>query len=171
MKVYKKIILFCIVFSFVCTCLLTSANAIDYTVYNSSINDTYQEYFKRILLKNDFIGNEYVCFRASNNEYYLFFSPNLELHNNEFICNISIEGCKIDTVNISGSYNTYQSIEFFEIDNFKLSCDDKIVYSSLGNYPTLYESGEVFEQMQVFMFVGFIVFSFIWFIFRKCQRF
>ena len=171
MRVYNKIILFCVIFSLCCTCLLTSAVAIDYTVYNSSISETYQEYFKRILTKTEF-NTEYVCFRESNNRYYLFYGDTLELHNNQFVSNSAIKGFVIDTVNYSGSsFNTYQSIEFIEIDNLTVNVDDKIVYSSLGNYPTLYESGEIFEQMQVFILVGIIVFAIIWFILRKCLCF
>lgn len=170
MLVIKKLFYIFFTLIVVCSCVLTTAHAIDYNVYSSSISDTYQEYFKRILLKQD-LNNEYVCFRSSNNEYYLFYSPNLELHNNQFICNSSIQGCKIDTVNISGSsYNTYQSLEFFEIDKLKVTCNDKIVYSSLGNYPILFESGELYEQMQTTVMFISCCFFFIFIILRKCSR-
>lgn len=166
----KKLFLISLSVLLVCSCVLTTAHAIDYEVYSSSISDTYQEYFKRILLKQD-LDNEYVCFRASNTEYYLFYSPNLELHNNEFVCNSSISGCKIDTVNISGSsYNTYQSLDFFEFDNLKIVCDDKIVYSSLGDYPILFESGELYAQIQTTIMFVACCFFFIYIIFRKCSR-
>lgn len=167
----KKIFFIILSLAIVSCCVLTTAHAIDYDVYSSSISETHQEYFKRILLKQN-LECEYVCFRASNTEYYLFYSPNLELHNNVFICNSSIQGCKIDTVNISGSsYNTYQSLEFFEIDELKITCSDKIVYSSLGDYPILFESGEIYEQIQTtLIFIGGCFF-FIYIIFRKCSRF
>lgn len=167
----KKIFFIILTMAFVSCCVLTTAHAIDYDVYSSSISDTYQEYFKRVLLKQD-LNNEYVCFRASNNEYYMFYSPNLELHNKEFICNSTIQGCKIDTVNVSGSsFNTYQSLEFFEIDNLKISCDDKIVYSSLGDYPIIFESGELYVQMQTTIMLVACCFFFIYLILRRCSRF
>ena len=170
MKIYKRFVLLCFVFSLLCTCLLTSAHAIDYSVYNSSISETYQEYFKRVLTKNTF-NTDYVCFRGSNTRYYLFYGDTLDIVGTYIISNSSVNGVVIDTVNLSGSLSNYNSIDFIEVDKLKVSCDDKIVYSSLGNYPTLYESGEIFEQMQIFIIIGVIVFIFIWFIFRKCLRF
>lgn len=167
----KKVISVFILVILLCGCVLTTTQAVNYETYTGNISSTYLDLIDNYTVKIP-LDNNYVFFRASNYEYYLAYSENLEYNStdNLFICDTDINIIKIDTISGNIGYNNYYSYDTFIINEFSLNPADRIVYSNLGDYPLLIESGDYYEIIQTFIIIIISLFALLWFIFRKCIR-
>lgn len=101
-----------------------------YQGYEGSISSTYTEYFKGILAKHPL--KDYVIARTGQYEY-ICAVGNISYNNSQFTGSGNIDVCRIYTY----TYNSNFSIEFLKDNNFILYPNNNMIYSNLGDYPTL----------------------------------
>ena len=107
--------------------------AANYSSYEGNISSTYLDMLSRY---NVPVTDDYVVFRGSQYDYYLIYGD-LVLTDNVF----SGSGTVVCISQVhDNSYSNYYSIETFEDNNIYLYCSDRLVYSSLGLYPSMYDS-------------------------------
>lgn len=165
-KQVKKIIA-CVAVCLLLTCG-ASATANAASIYDGSISTTYVDYASKVPLS---LGDEYVFFRDSQYGYTLV-AGDLVYENGNFSLNGSGKQYNFDAVT-TGSYGsvTYYTYTTSDISTFTLSTNNRLVYSSLGDYPTLYERGVVYEEITLLIlcigFVAYIVRSLFSFLLRN----
>lgn len=112
-----------------------------YQGYDGSINSTYSEYFKGVLLKN--IMDDYVIARTSQYEYLLAYGD-LNLSGGVFSGNV-------DTVIINtNTYGADFNISYGSDSSFILYPNNNMIYSNLGEYPSLL-GGEILDIIEIFV--------------------
>lgn len=82
-------------------------------------------------------GTNYVYWRNGQYEYCLAYSPDLEFDGSRF----TSPEVTILTYTTSTGYNSQATFEVSQDTNFVLSPGSYLVWSDLGDYPTLYERG------------------------------
>lgn len=92
--------------------------------------------FERIAQKLPY-GTHYVYFRQSQYEYVLAYSPDLILQGTAF----SAPSVTLLTYSTASGYTSQASFVESTDTSFWLEAGEYLVYSDLGNYPTLYERG------------------------------
>ena len=128
------------------------------SVYQGTVSTTYLTFFKDIVGKIP-IGHDYVMFRSGDNEYKLV-SGDLN-YNGTF--NMIGKGKEyiITNVSTSGYGTTYYSYQVRDITTFNLTPNNYLIYSSLGNYPTLEERSTQYEFTILFIISVFAIGMFI----------
>lgn len=107
--------------------------------------------FSAIASKLDY-GVHYVYFRSGQYDYCLAYSPDLSLSGTVF----SGEDVTVVTYSTSSSYNSQASFSTSFESNFSLSAGSYLVWSDLGDYPTLYDRGEVdYEKLACVILASF----------------
>lgn len=165
-KQIKKIIA-CMAVCLLLACS-ASATANAASIFDGSISSTYVEYASHIPIG---IGDEYVFFRDSQNGYTLV-SGDLVFNNGVFSLQGEGKQYNFNAVT-SGSYGsvTYYTFDTSDITSFNLSVNNRLVYSSLGEYPTLHERGIMYEEITLLMlcigFVAYLVHSLFAFLLRN----
>lgn len=110
-----------------------------YQGYDGSISSTYSDYFKGIILKN--ITDDYVVARTSQYEYILAYGD---------LSYTSYFSGSANTVIINtNTYNTDFDISYGYDSSFILYPNNNMIYSSLGNYPSLI-GGELLDVVEIF---------------------
>lgn len=124
----------------ICAVLGTSS-ASAYSVYEQgNISTSYVQYYEDIVDK--FTPNtSYVMWRNGQNEYCLYHSETLKLSATNF--NDNGNGTLVRLYS-SGNYNSTYEYESTQISGFSLNANNIMVYSNLGDYPSLNESSEVY---------------------------
>lgn len=130
----------------ICGSMATQAEA--YSAYDGTPSSTYITYFRDMLTKFSF-ASDYVCFRSGQYEYLLVIGD-LTKSDNRIHADGEVDICEIST---NSGYNATYSMSFRSESNFYVDCGDEIVYSNLGNYPTLEERGDLFEFTTLFIIV------------------
>lgn len=165
----KKVIACMAVCLLLACCASATANAA--SIYDGSISSSYVDYASRIPIS---LGDEYVFFRDSQYGYTLV-TGDLVYQNGNFSLNGTGKQYNFDAVT-SGSYGsvTYYTFTTTDISTFNLATNNRLVYSSLGNYPTLYERGVIYEEITLLVlcigFVCYIVRSLFSFLLRYRGR-
>lgn len=148
----KKIIACMAVCLLLACCASATANAA--SIYDGSISSTYVDYASRVPIS---LGHEYVFFRDSQYGYTLV-SGDLSYSNGVFT--LAGEGKQYNFDAVTGS--SYGSVTYYtystsDITNFTLNTNNRLVYSSLGDFPTLHERGIMYEEVTLFILcVGFV---------------
>lgn len=137
----RKIIASCLLL--VCLLVASPMQALaDDSIYtDGNISSTYTSIFEDVLNRVTII-DDYVYFRSGQYEYTLIVGD-LDLNNNVFT---SSKVKRYTIITSTQSYN--QSIYRYSViedTNFRLNASDYLVYSNLGNYPTLIERGVIYE--------------------------
>lgn len=133
----------------VCLLLVSGATATANaaTIYSGTISSTILEIAEKIPLN---FSDEYVFYRSGQYEYTLVSSPDLKYQNAVFSFNTSGKVYVI-TTNQGSGMTSYYSYETYSTDNFSLNPDDILVYSSLGDFPTLTERSVNYEAVTLFV--------------------
>lgn len=135
--VRKIITLFCAL----CVCLTMSSNAFAYTSYDQgTMSTTYVQYFRDIVdgLPSNY---SYVATRSGQYEYILHASDNLKYGNDQYLSDNGITY----TITVGSGYNSTYDYDVSHEQNFVLYTNGQMVYSSIGDYPSLDERGSVYE--------------------------
>lgn len=123
-----------------CVCLSLTSTAFAYTSYDSgNISTTYVQYFRDTVnsLPTDF---NYVAFRSGQYEYVLHASDSLKYSNGQYL---SDTGVTYKWTQGSG-YNSTYTYDVSHEQNFVLNCNNQMVYSDIGDYPSLTERGSTY---------------------------
>lgn len=127
-----------------------STFAMNGSVYNGSYNSTVITLWNGFLSNN--IGKDYIAYRASQYEYYIWFGEDFEVSGNTFTG--------------SGTYyclNTYSSTYYLTTgsDSFTIDAGQNYLYTNVSaDYPALAdERGLLYEQMQTVMLFAILVFN------------
>ena len=143
--VWRKIICIAVVCLLLVGGATATANAA--TIYGGTISTSLIEIAEKIPLN---FSDEYVFFRSGQYEYILVASPDLECTASKFSFNTSGQ-IYVITTNSGSNYSSYYSYESYSTDYFSLDATDMLVYSSLGNYPTLTERSANYEALTFFV--------------------
>lgn len=129
---------------------MISTFAMNADVYNGSYNSTVITLWNGLLSNN--IGKDYVAYRASQYEYYIWFGEDFEASG--------------DTFTGSGTYyclNTYSSTYYFTTgsDSFTIDAGDNYLYTNVSaGYPALAdERGLLYEQNQTVLLTALLFFG------------
>lgn len=150
-------------------CASATANAA--SIYDGSISTSYVDYASHIPIS---LGDEYVFFRDSQYGYTLI-AGDLVYSGGVFTLEGQGKQYNFDAVT-SGSYGsvTYYTFTTADITNFSLRTNNRLVYSSLGDFPTLHERGVMYEDVTLLIlcigFVCYIVRSLFAFLLRDRGR-
>lgn len=127
-----------------------STFAMNDSVYSGSYNSTVITLWNGLLANN--VGKDYVAYRASQYEYYIFFGDDFEL------TETGIAG--------SGKYyylNTYGNSYSYGIgeDSFNVSVGSNYIYTNVSaDFPALdTERGLLYEQIQVALLIALLFFG------------
>ena len=101
-----------------------SATSVSGSAYNGSFNSTAYNYFQSIILKN--AGENYVAFRGSQYNYYLFYGDNLTLNGSTF----SGSGLTSVTYRTNSGDNT---VTINTNDSLSINSGTAFIYSNLGD--------------------------------------
>lgn len=108
-----------------------SATSVSGSAYNGSFNSTAHNYFESIIIKN--AGVNYVAFRGSQYNYYLFYGDNLILNGSTF----SGSGLTSVTYKTNSGDNT---VTINTNDSLSINAGTAFIYSNLGeNYGSFTE--------------------------------
>lgn len=140
----------------VCLLLVSvaTATANAASIYDGTISSTYIDYASKIPIG---LGDEYVFFRDGQYSYTLLVG---DLLYSGGVFTLEGEGRQytIEAVT-TGSYSstTYYTYSTSYVSSFTLNTNNRLVFSSLGDFPTLYERGVIYEEITLFIFaVGFV---------------
>lgn len=129
---------------------MISTFAMDADVYNGSYNSTVLTLWNGLLSNN--IGKDYVAYRASQYEYYIWFGEDFEASGNTFTG--------------SGTYyslNTYSSTYYLTTgsDSFTIDAGQNYLYTNVSaSYPALAdERGLLYEQIQTVILTALLFFG------------
>lgn len=144
--VWQRLSKFVIVSLLVCFVMAMplQAQASTYSPYNDgNIGTTQLQYFRDIVSGLS-INDSYVACRTGRYEYQLF-AGDIKYSNNKFVGASSgsiITVYTIDTdTNSFGSYSYTVTTD----NNFSLNANNYLVYSNLGNYPSLEERSVIYD--------------------------
>lgn len=108
-----------------------SAFSVDGSAYNGSFNSTAYNYFQSILMKN--VGVNYVAFRGSQYNYYLFYGDNLSLNGSTF------SGSGLTSV-LYRTQSGDNTVTINTNDSLSINAGTAFIYSNLGvNYGSFTE--------------------------------
>lgn len=127
-----------------CISMATQTHA--YSVYDGNPSSTYLAYFSDMLSKFP-ISSDYVAFRSGQNEYILAVG-NFDFSGGVFSADSDTDICIISS---TGNYNGYYRMDFEVDSNFVLSVGNHIIYSNLGNFPTLESRGDIFNVSTIYI--------------------
>lgn len=131
-------------------CNATTSHAVSYSAYDGNISTSQLTYFRDIV-SNIGINDSYVFFRANQYDYKLVVGS-LKNDGATFIANPS-DYVTIYNLDTETSYNSAYSYDVSREQNFSLDASDKLVYSNLGNYPSLDERGTYYAFATFFVIV------------------
>ena len=151
----RKIIICAAVCLLLVSVATATANAAD--IYDGTISTSLLDIADKIPLK---FTDEYVFFRSGQYEYTLVASPDLIYNSGEFSFNTAGQVYVI-TTNSGTNYNSYYSYSNYSTDYFSLIPSNRLVYSSLGGYPTLTERSDNYETLLFFVICVACICSFI----------
>lgn len=131
-------------------CLPLASHALAYTSYDDgTMSTTYVTYFEDIVDTLP-IGHSYVASRTGQYEYILCSSDSLKYDlNGGFVADEST----IYTFTVASGYNSSYSYSVRVVDSFELDTSGMMVYSNLGDYPSLDDRGSVYEYALLLAFV------------------
>lgn len=155
LKVSKTI---AVIFLFVCA-FCTTTKTYAYSVYEGTVSTTYTTYFTQILNKE--YNSDYVVFRSGQYTYTML-TGNIELNGSIF----SGSNLKEYTFTTSSSYNSYTQFSTQENQSLNMNASNYIVYSNLGDYPTLVEKGDNIQYATSIIFCVFMLIYVLQFIFN-----
>lgn len=127
------------------------------------VGTSYTAIFAGVARKLPF-GVNYVYWRASRYEYCFAYAADLALSGSTF----RSDSVDIITYNTNSSYSEQPTFTISHVSNFSLSAGTYLVWSSLGDYPTLEDGRDLFAETSLFVLVGFGVFYFVSRIMRRC---
>lgn len=108
-----------------------SASSVSGSAYNGSFNSTAYNYFQSIVLKN--AGVNYVAFRGSQYNYYLFYGDNLSLNGSTF------SGSGLTSV-LYRTQSGDNTVSINTNDSLSINAGTAFIYSNLGeNYGSFTE--------------------------------
>ena len=129
---------------------MISTFAMNADVYNGSYNSTVLTLWNGLLSNN--IGKDYIAYRASQYEYYIWFGEDFEASGNTFTG--------------SGTYyclNTYSSTYYLTTgsDSFTVDSGQNYLYTNVSaGYPALAdERGLLYEQIQTVLLTALLFFG------------
>lgn len=99
-------------------------------------------------------GVNYVYWRASRYEYCLAYSADLVLSGNNF----RADSVDIITYNTNSNYSEQASFTASHVSNFSLPAGSYLVWSNLGNYPSLEDGRDILAETALFVLVGYGIF-------------
>ena len=111
------------------------------TVYDGTMNTTYITYFRDILADLD-MGQDYVAYRAGQNVYEMVVGD-IEYENNAFTGQGTLYRISTNT----GTNNSYTYSVDYEYE-VSLDVGNKMVYSSIGDFPQLITIGDKYDFLQ-----------------------
>lgn len=113
------------------------------TVYDEgTISTTYLEYAKGVVA-GKMPGDSYVFFRGGQYNYTLIVSDNLKHEGGRFVADTVTRY----TWTVNSGYNTVPTYEVSTDISFSLSAGSTMVYSNLGDYPSLEDGGVIYGQI------------------------
>lgn len=132
--------------------VVATSSASAYSVYDAgNISTTYVQYFEDIV-DGETPLTPYVMWRNGQYEYIIAFSDGLKVLNGTFSSN---ENTRMYSITQTTGTNGRYSLNYSESNNFELTTNKSLLYSSLEGYPSLNEGSEVFlYAMLVISVVG-----------------
>lgn len=118
-------------------------------VYNGSISSTNIQIARDLMSKVDF-GEDYVFYRSGQYSYQFVVGKDIEYSNGKFS---SINEVELYDYVTSSGYNADYTWTLSTSNNFTLNTNNQIVYSNLGEFPTLEERGSTYEILQTLLIV------------------
>lgn len=136
-----------------------------YSVYpDGTISSTMVNYFDGVL--NNYPNKDYVIWRDSQYIYYLAVGD-IDFNNSTY----SSDSCDLYYINTYQQYNYTYVLNHGSNQHFTLNNSNRyIVYSSLGDMPTIQERGSVYEYQEVFILVLFGIYFLAWSILKFGSR-
>lgn len=126
------------------------------TVYrDGTISTTYVEYARGVV-SGKLPGDSYVFFRSGQYSYDLIVSDNLKAESGVFVA----DSFTRYTWTTSSSYNSVPTYRVTIGSAFSLDSDDVMVYSNLGDYPSLENGGVIYGQITAFLVAVLLLCSF-----------
>lgn len=127
------------------------------TVYDEgTISTTYLEYARGVV-SGKMPGDSYVFFRGGQYNYTLIVSDNLKHEDGQFVADTFTRY----TWTVNSGYNTVPTYEVIDDSSFSLSVGSTMVYSNLGDYPSLEDGGVIYGQITAFLVAVFVLCGFI----------
>ena len=126
------------------------AQASTYTPYNDgNIGTTQLQYFRDIV-SNLGINDSYVAARTDRYKYQLF-AGDIKYSNGQFTGSHQGSAITVYTINTdSNSYGSY-TYSVSTDNNFTFNASNYLIYSNLGDYPSLYERSVIYEFSTFFI--------------------
>lgn len=113
------------------------------TVYNEgTISTTYLEYARGVVA-GKMPADSYVFFRGGQYNYTLIVSDNLKHEDGRFVADTFTRF----TWTVSSGYNTVPTYDVSIGSAFSLNSGSTMVYSNLGDYPSLEDGGVIYGQI------------------------
>lgn len=149
-RLSKNVCLVVCFFLILCVALTGKANASSYTPYNQGNIGSTQLAIFRDIVGNLPINDSYVAFRSGQYDYKLV-AGDLKCDSNSFSGKTQATTVKVYTINTdNNNYNsTYDYIVTTE-QNFNLTTGNLLVYSNLGDYPSLEERSVSYAFITMF---------------------
>lgn len=123
-----------------------TASATD--VYQGTISSNFYDIFDDIYIT---ASDDYVFFRSGQYEYILLVGD-LDYDNNRFDLAGDGKIYKI-TQNSGNNYNTHYTYEVSDVSSYFLNTKGLLVYSNMGDYPTLNTTDYLYGYLLVFVLV------------------
>lgn len=128
-------------------------------VYQGTINTTFLTIFRDIVASLG-VNDDYVLFRSSDYTYSMLVGDLDYFSTGEFV--LASDGRLYTVTQVQGSYNynSYYSYSVEDVSSYSVTVDDYLVYSNLGNYPTLIDRGVnyAFVSLLVLCVIGLCLF-------------
>lgn len=122
-----------------CVAMTGQAHAISYTPYNQGNIGSTQLAIFRDIVGNLPINDSYVAFRSGQYDYKLV-AGELKADSSSIMCKDTGTTVKVYTINTdNNNYNSTYDYTVTTQQNFKLTTGNLLVYSNLGDYPSLEE--------------------------------
>lgn len=99
-------------------------------------------------------GVNYLYWRESRYEYCFAYSADLVLSGNTF----RSDSIDIITYNTNSTYSEQATFTTSHVSNFSLSADSYLVWSNLGDYPSLEDGRDIFAETTLFVLAGYGIF-------------
>lgn len=148
--VWKKLIKNAALSVLLASALQAGAQTVQASVYTEgNISSTYTTIFQDILDGCNPL-DDYVFYRSGNYEYKMYVGD-LDLNENIFTGN-DLE-CYTLSYSQSGYNNSIYSYNTTTGHSIYLNASNYLLYSNLGNYPTLVERGDFVVTLQIFLLV------------------
>ena len=142
----KKMLIICLSLLTLVTTCSSRVSAAD--LYDGTINSTYLQYARDLMTKVKFT-DDYVFFRSGQYTYE-FVTGDINYNGTSF-SGTDVEIYKITQPSGTGMNNTQVTIYSDTYPTFTLQTTGKLVYSNLGQFPTLEERGGLHESIQTIL--------------------